>query len=35
LKKDGVKAQQMVCSMAIFKNISGGRTIAKNLGVDK
>lgn len=35
LKKDGVKAQQMVCNMAIFKNISGGRTIAKNLGVDK
>jgi len=35
LKRDGVRAQWMVCSMAIFKNIKSGRIVAKNLGVDR
>jgi hypothetical protein len=35
LKKNGVRAQQMVRNMAISKNISGGKTVAKILGVDK
>jgi hypothetical protein len=35
LKRDGVKARQMVCSMAVSKSIRSGRTVAKMLGVDK
>jgi hypothetical protein len=35
LKRDGVKAWQMVCNMVIFENIRNGRTTTKMLGVDK
>jgi hypothetical protein len=35
LKRDGVKAWQMVCNMAITKNIKNKRTTTKNLVVDR
>jgi hypothetical protein len=35
LKRDGVKAQQMVCSVAVSKNIKSGKTVTKMLGVNK
>ncbi len=35
LKRDGVKAWQMVCNMAIAKNIKNKKTTTKNLVVDR